>query len=68
MVTCPSPAKTTLPFRRTHKIVVERIFLLIDSFTCGSVFAPVALRSAQSVLNLHFSTAKKVMLPDPTFR
>ena len=26
MVTCPSPARTTLPLRRTQSIVVERIF------------------------------------------
>jgi|UPI0004B05C7F hypothetical protein len=29
MVTCPSPAITTFPLRRTHKMVVERIFLCI---------------------------------------
>jgi hypothetical protein len=29
MVTCPSPARTTLPLRRTHKIVVERILFFI---------------------------------------
>ncbi len=30
IVTWPSPAKTTLPLRRTHRIVVERILLLIE--------------------------------------
>jgi hypothetical protein len=30
-VTCPSPAMTTFPSRRTHKMVVERIFTFLGT-------------------------------------
>jgi hypothetical protein len=31
MVTWPSPASTTLPLRRTHRIVVDRILFVIGT-------------------------------------
>src|SRR4051812_8389621 len=59
MVTCPSPAKTTFPLRRTHRMVVERIFLLMNR--CPKYEGSASMADP---LNLYFSTAQKK--PEPS--